>query len=344
MTAITEKTILDFYTYPSIGDDDWRYVFETATVRTLEMQMLSKATLVDMANAPDFKTALDLLSSGEYAVQGERSFVEIENTLMSRRTAVQELFAVFIKDEALTELFRSRFDFSNLRLALRRKLTDKPVGEDYSNDGNVGVLRLKNAFENDNYGEFPVYMQQAAEQAILAYYENKDIRQIDYAIDSAQAEFNLQKAKSLNNIFLTGLFKIAIDLTNIRTIFRVKFNESELRNVFLDGGYIEPGRLRQGLDTGYESMGALFFVTPYHRIVESGAGYLETNKSFLKLEQQCDKYLTGFLKLTVQITAGVQPIIAYFLMKENEIRMVRFILTGKKNYLEPRLILDRLGA
>ncbi|GAF95855.1 unnamed protein product, partial [marine sediment metagenome] len=37
------------------------------------------------------------------------------------------------------------------------------------------------------------------------------------------------------------------------------------------------------------------------------------------------------------ITAGPQPIIAYLLMKENEIRTVRLILTAKKNSLDTKL-------
>ena len=76
--------------------------------------------------------------------------------------------------------------------------------------------------------------------------------------------------------------------------------------------------------------------------IASVAGYLASNKSFLKVEQQCDEHLTGFLKSTVQITAGPQPIIAYLLMKENEIRTVRLILTAKRNFLDTKLILDRL--
>ena len=35
-------------------------------------------------------------------------------------------------------------------------------------------------------------------------------------------------------------------------------------------------------------------------------------------EQQCEEHLTGFLKSTIQITAGPQPIIAYLLLKEND--------------------------
>jgi V/A-type H+-transporting ATPase subunit C len=90
-------------------------------------------------------------------------------------------------------------------------------------------------------------------------------------------------------------------------------------------------------------MGQLFFATPYNRIVETGANYLASNNSFLKAEQQCEEYLTGFLKSTSVITAGPQPVIAFLLLKENEIRTVRLILTAKNNFLDTKLILDRLG-
>ena len=340
----TEQPVLDFYTYPPVGGDDWRYVFETAQVRVLEMQMLSRATFLDMANAENFEQAADLLASTEYALpRAGGNFVEMENILRLRRSAVRELFADLMIDKPIVELFRTRDDFANLRLAVRRVLTERPLGTDYSNDGNVPPEQFAEVFEEENYGLFPEYMQQAAEQAVLAYYKNKDVRRIDYAIDSVQAEYNLKKARQFKNVFLRGLFRIQIDLTNIRTMLRLKFTESEQRDVFLKGGYLGAERLEQGLGIGYEALGSLFFVTPHHRIVEAGAGYLASDKSFLVAERQCEEYLTGFLKTTIQITTGPQPIIAYLLMKENEIRTVRLMLTAKKNFLDTKLILDRIS-
>ncbi len=339
-----EQPVIDFYTYPPIGGDDWRYVIETAQVRVLEMQMLSRTTFLDMANAENSEAAVALLASSEYALPpGSKSFTEMENILRLQRTAVRELFADLMIDKPVAELFKTRDDFANLRLAVRRTLTEKPLGTDYSNDGNVPPELFQEVFEGENYGLFPDYMAEAVERAVLAYYKNKIIRQIDYAIDSVQAEYNLKKARQLKSIFLLGLFRIQIDLTNIRTMLRLKYTESEQGNVFLKGGYLGFERLKQGLATGYEALGPLFFVTPHHRIVERGASYLASDKSFLRAEQQCEEYLTGFLKTTIQITAGPQPIIAYLLMKENEIRTVRLILTAKKNYLDTKLILDRVS-
>ncbi|MHC4617781.1 MAG: V-type ATPase subunit [Planctomycetota bacterium] len=342
--TITEQAILDFYTYPPIGGDDWRYAFQTAQVRALEIQMLPHATLVDMANATNFQQAADLLSATEYNLPhaGER-FAEVEQLLKERRMAVRDLFAALCIDEPIVELFRTRDDFANLRLALRRTLTEKPVGTDYSNQGNVPPEQFEQVFERQDYSLFPDHMQQAADRAVLAYYQDKDIRRIDYAIDAVQAERNLTQAHRLESVFLIGLFRIQSDLTNIRTMLRLKFTEAEQRNIFLPGGYIELEHLERGRDLAYEQLPVLFFATPYHRLVETGARYLASNKSFLKLEQQCQEHLAGFLKTTIQITAGPQPVIAYLLSKENEIRTVRLILTAKKNNLDTKLILDRIS-
>ncbi len=342
-----QQAILDFYTYPPIGGDDWRYTFQTAQVRTLEMQMLSRAALLDMANAESFEQAADLLSGSDYALpRGGRDFAEVEEILQQRRAAVRELFSDLMLDEPTVELFRTRDDFANLRLAVRRTMTEKPLGTDYSSGGNVPPEMIEQIFsEEDEFSKpvFPDYVQEAVEQAVLAYYQQKDIRRIDYAIDTVQAQYNLRRARRLKSVFLLGFFRIQIDLTNIRTMLRLKFTESEQPNVFLEGGFIELERFRHGAELGYEALGPLFFVTPYNRIVDTGANYVASSKSFLRVEQQCDEHLTGFLKSTVLITAGPQPIIAFLLMKENEIRTVRLILTAKKNHLDTKLILDRIS-
>ena len=346
MIELTEQAILDFYTYPPIGGDDWRYMYQAAQVRTLEMQMLTRATLHDMANAPGFQQAADLLSGTEYALPaGGRNYVEVQDVLQQRRTAVRTYFADLMLDKPIVELLKTRDDFANLRLAVRRTLTEKPIGTDYSSDGNVPPELIEQIFaEEEESGKpaYPDYMREAVERAVLAYYQNKDVRRIDDAIDQSQTEYNLKQARRLKSVFLIGLYKIQIDLTNIRTMLRLKFTKSEQRNVFLKGGFIELERFMHGIELGYEALGPLFFVTPYHRIVDAGASYLASDKSFLKVEQQCEEHLTGFLKSTIQITAGPQPIIAYLLMKENEIRTVKLILTAKKNNLDTKLIMDRI--
>jgi V/A-type H+-transporting ATPase subunit C len=344
MSELAKKAIIDFHLYPSVGEDDWQYAFAAAQVRALETQMLSRAALLDMANAENFELAIDLLAGSEYAVaHASKDFADVENMLLSRRSAIRELYKELIADKGLIEPFCAREDFANIRLALRRKLTGKPLGVDYSNDGSIAAEQFEEVFEEENYSPLPIYMQEAIERAVLAYYQNKDVRDIDHAIDALQAEYTLNKAAELKSEFLAGLFRLQIDLCNIRTMLRLRLTESEQRNVFLTGGYVEQGCLKHGLDISGDAIATLFFATPYYNLVESGVAYFEENKSFLKLERNCENYLMGYLKSTSQITAGSQPVIAYLLIKEHEIRAVRLILTAKKNRLDTKLILDRLG-
>src|SRR3989339_324083 len=129
MAEAVQKKGIDFAVYPPVGGEDWRYAFATAKVRALETTLLGKAILQDMVNAANFDQVMDILSSTEYALpQGSRTIGEIENMLLEKRAAVRKLFSDLMIDCDIVTLLKSRVDFSNLRLAVRREVTDKPVG------------------------------------------------------------------------------------------------------------------------------------------------------------------------------------------------------------------------
>lgn len=319
-------------------------MFPSARVRALEMAMLSRGLLSDMANAADFSAAAELLSSTEYAVASNSTDAQIEQMLMERRSAIRAQFADLMLDENLVQLLRAREDYANMRLAVRRLVMEKPLGLDYSNEGSVPAEEFEEILQQENYERLPEYLQDAVEAAVLGYYENKDVRRIDYGIDRAEYYWRIKRAGELNNIFFQSMARIQVDLYNLRTLLRLKEADRDERDFFFDGGFVDTDKFIQGLSAPYESLSSLFFATPYYEVVEESIRYLRSEQSFLKLEQQCEDYLMGFLKSTREIAAGPQPVIAYFLMKEAEIRAVRMVLMGKKNSLSAKLILDRLGT
>lgn len=328
---------------PDVGKDKWEYGFSTAVVWALETKLLSRSTFVEMINSADFKAAADCLTGTDYGFAAAAdSFADIESGLLEKRSEVRKLFSDLIENDDYRELFKSSTDYANLRLAVRRLVTEKPIGVDYSDDGNVAAHKFEEVLEQENYVEFPMFLQEAVELAILRYYENKDIRQIDYGIDQASCEYCTEKAASIGDEFLVELFRMMSDLNDIRTLLRLKFRESEQKDHFCGHGYLEKSRMTHCLEIGYEGLAAMFAATPYHHIVESGVNYLVKNNSFLRLEQLCNSHLMTYLKSTYRIAAGPQSIVAYLLRKEMEIRTVRMILVGKKNSLEPAMLLEGL--
>lgn len=344
MTQVDDITLSDFYRYPPVGEDNWDYMYASAKVRALEIGLISRGTLADMINAADFATAAEMLSSTEYAIAPGSTDAQIEQMLQERRTAIRALFADLMQDSELVRTLQAREDFANMRLAIRRLVTDRPMGLDYSNEGSVPAEEFEDILRQENYERLPDYLQEAVEAAVLGYYENKDIRKIDYGIDSVEFQWRLSKAVESGNVFFISYARLLIDLYNIKTMLRLKAAEREEREHFFDGGFVDTDKFVQGLQAPYESISAMFYATPFYELIEEGVRYLRSDQSFLRLEQQCEDYLMGFLKSTREIAAGPQPVIAYFLMKEAEIRTLRMVLTGKKNGLSSRLLLDRLGS
>ena len=111
MNSVAQAPTIDFYMYPPVGGDDWRYTFAVAKVRALETLMLSRTTLVDLANASDFSAALDMLSSTEYAPPSStRDFDQVEQMLLQKRSDVRDLFVSLMLDEPLVQLLKEKDD------------------------------------------------------------------------------------------------------------------------------------------------------------------------------------------------------------------------------------------
>ena len=308
MAVLEEQPVIHFNLYPPLGPEDWEYTYAVAQVRTLEEKMLSTAFLAEVANAPGFEAAVEMLSGTEYAISLSAGFEEVERILCGVRTEARELFRQLVSDEKVVEFMMARTDFANMRLAIRRLVLERPLGTDYCDDGNIAVDEFEQVFEQEDYSTLPPYLQEGVDAGVLGYYKNKNVRDIDIAIDKAEAQCQLENARKIGSVFLLELQKMYIDLNNIRTMLRIKFTQSQDTDVFMPGGYIEAARLIQCIDIGYETIPQVFSATPYMRIVEAGVGYLREKNSFLRLETACDEHLSEFLKTTREITAGYQPV------------------------------------
>ena len=189
-------------------------------------------------------------------------------------------------------------------------------------------------------------MAQAVQDAIVAYYDDKNPRNIDLAVDRGAIMYRRALAAELKNEYLLGLCALLADLNNIRSMARLKWleeNSKLLARTFLPGGSIELSRLQGALAASWEAISTMFFATPYTQIIEHGLGCLVADDSFLHLERYCDDYLTDYLRATNQVVAGPEPLVAYLLGAEQEIRSVRLILSAKQANLPADSIRDRLA-
>ncbi len=328
--------------------EDWRYAFAVGALRVLQTRLLDSSRLNDLANSISLDEMVARLAGTPYApsTEGGTLSEKIETRLKDLRSAAYELIIPMCLDEPLKRFLQGPEDFRNLKILLRRTLIENSPELPLSDLGFINPDQLQQDFEGEKYDALPPDMARAIQDAIVAYYDDKNPRNIDLAVDRGAIMYRRTLAAELNNQYLLGLCALLADLGNIRSMARLKWLEEDsklLASTFLPGGLIELSRLQGALAASWEAISAMFFATPYAQLIEHGLGSLVADDSFLHLERYCDDYLTDYLKATNQVVAGPEPLVAYLLGAEQEIRSVRLIFSAKQANLPAETIRDRLA-
>ena len=101
-------------------------------------------------------------------------------------------------------------------------------------------------------------------------------------------------------------------------------------------GSINVARLAQAAIEGVDSIGSYLETTAYADAVE------ELRRSPSAFERWCDNLLIRKIKPQQYSAFGLGPLAAYILARENEIKSVRIVLSGKLNHLPEESIRERI--
>ena len=155
----------------------------------------------------------------------------------------------------------------------------------------------------------------------------------------------LSIAEKLNTDFITRYVKESIDITNIKTMLRVKKQDKDgkfLQSVIIPGGTLDNNLLITGLNEGLETFIGKISRSPYAKVLTSILEEYSYNGSISSLEVLYDNYIMNHARDAKRINFGPEPIIAYIIAKETEIKIVRIIMVGKVNKVDVKVIRERL--
>ncbi len=174
-------------------------------------------------------------------------------------------------------------------------------------------------------------MQNALLEVVDTFARTEDPQVIDFIFDKACFAEMLDTARNGGNEFIIDYVRLQIDIINLKSFVRIR----EMRKawdfftqVFINGGRIQDKLFIAGYDDPYEVFAEKLI--PYGLSVpmaEGGIMLRETGR-FTALERLCDNRLIDFAKAAKYVSFGAEPLAAYLIAKETEIRTVRIIMTG----------------
>jgi V/A-type H+-transporting ATPase subunit C len=303
------------------------YGYASGRLRVLETRLLNKASIGRLLEADTAREVLRLLAEGDYgiALSEFSDPADFEKALEIEMKRTYALIDELSHDPDLTQIFRIRWDFHNLKVLLKASyLKDLSPNTDdiLVKFGTIPIEDIKLTIEPE-----------AEKKGNTLLYNFIYARVADYV-----------------NPFLKGYFEAFADLNNIRNFIRVKILGGSIK--ILDAVLLPHGTLAKKLFLQqYEETIENFVAdmvesdltrTPYVGLVAEAVRGWEENHSLAEFEKLIDNYLINYIKPAKYIIFGVEPLIAYLLAKENEIKLIRIIMTGKINDLPIEIINERL--
>jgi V/A-type H+-transporting ATPase subunit C len=323
--------------------DDTRYIYAVGRIRALEKHLLSRADFARLLDTGDLGGALRALAEMGYPVpEGASAY---EPALMAEHRAALELLEDLTEDPSLIELFRRRYDFHNLKVLLKAKRSGQDLGRAIVDLGSVTAEVLAEAVRSGEPERLPGALAEAMRAAGERYEESRNPGDLDAAVERVQYAELSRMIAALDNRFMSAWLTWQVDLLNIRSFLRFRWLQEDMKTfpeVLLPGGSLERDFFRTIREEPLETLAQTFSRTPYGRVAGDGIGQLQAHGRFAALERGCDDLMMELLSTAGRTSFGMEPLAAYVLLKEFEIRSVRAVLVGKLNGLPRDKIKERL--
>lgn len=320
------------------------YAYAVGRVRGLERRLLARADFARLLDAPTLDAAVSLLADTAY---GPRlSLAPWREALRAEERAAQDALDELDGEGTLAALFRSRHDFHNLKVFLKAKRAGAVAEPALSDAGRVPRAAFERAFGEDAE-RLPEPLESARSRAEAAYERAATPVALDAAVDQVQARAFVDAFRSRGVPFLTAWLAIRSDAVNLQAAVRLKWAGEDpriLREYVLPGGTIAPERLREIEEEPIESVAARLAATPYGRVLDEGIAALRAGGGFARLASRFEALEAEHLARARWEPFGPEPVVAYVLLKEIEIRALRMVLIGKANGIEAERLRETLPS
>ncbi|MGM0688570.1 MAG: V-type ATP synthase subunit C [Bacillota bacterium] len=326
--------------------DDTIYAYAVGRTRALETRLLDRARFDRMIEAVSAEEALKILAESDYA-NAVAELADIHDFESMLSAELKETFDLILKISPKPEfisIMALRYDVHNLKVFFKAKYLGIksdlliPVGS-------LALDRMEYAIAEEDFRDFPEKLRRAAEKISEDFLINRDPQVIDLLLDQVLYDQLVSSARANGINFLEGMFTRQIDLTNLKSLIRVKrmgLNRELLKNILLPHGSISNDLLAAMLDEPLESLITALSMTDYADLVSEGVRNWLDKGTISSLEKLSDDYITAYLKKGKWTPFGLEPLVGYLWAKEIEIKNIRLILVGKINKLPAEAIRERI--
>ena len=282
----------------------------------------------------DIEQLIASKSKAEY-----NSLISAKGSEQATLEDVWDMLRAYAPNDRELEILLYKNDFHNLKAALKAVISGKEPQHYFIRPTNLDLDKLVVAIKSKEYEDLPEYIRKTAQEAYELLTRTLDGQLSDSVIDTAALEAMQRAAYRHGGEFMRRYAEMTALYADIKTAYRcalMKKSKSFIETAVCGTSELDKDSLVRAALEGVDGLFAYLENTQY-----SDAAKL-LRESPAKFEKLCDDEMIE-LAQTARMTAfGTEPLAAYYLAKEAEIKNLRIISVCKESGTDRETITERM--
>lgn len=313
------------------------YAYAVTAVRVRETRLLTSADLARLTEASSVGAVTEVLRSRGWQIPAGSQ--DIAGFLRTELIGTWDFLREIAPDISVLHALILRKDYHNLKAAIKSSLSGMDIGAYFLSPGTVPQDLIRDAVKERDYSALPAPMRSAGEEAYDVLVRTGDGQLADIIIDRATLDDILATARRSGNPLMIRLQELFCTAADIKTAFRASRmhkNAEFLERAISSVGKPDREQLIEAAAAGEAALLAWLSKTEY----AEGTALLSDSPA--RFEKWCDDKAVAMTEDVKYMFFGPEPLIAFYLAKEAEIKNLRILLTALENDLPFDQIRDRM--
>ena len=318
-----------------------QYVYEVTRVHMQERSLLSGHDIEQLIAAENSKDCCKILTDKGWGAP-ELPANDPEAIFAYEWNKTWALITEMMEDLRPFNVFRVANDYHNLKAAIKLAGSpngDREFGAYFLPFGTIDAAVIRKAAEAFDFSSLPKGLAEAGREAYAALSQTQSGQACDVVIDRATLIAIDEEGKKSESQLLKRYAQLTVDTANIKAAVRCCLMKKDLpfiKTVIAPAGTLNIEKLAAAASKDLEAIFDCLKGSAYADAVN------ELKQSVPAFERWCDNQLIALIRPQKNNYFSLEPIAAFILGRENEIKMARLIVSAKVNNLSNEALRERL--
>lgn len=315
-----------------------KYTYAVARIRALEVSLLTNAVIEQLLACKSAEQALQFLVEKGWG-DLTAGTLDADEVLNKEEEKMWQTIREVAPDMHVFDVLSLPKLYHNLKAAIKEVCTEVENKNIFYDDCEIPGEEMFALVQNKEFDKLPGNMSATAREAFDTLLHTRDGQLCDLIIDHATLEAMLEAGKKSGEKIIEEYAQTAVAIADIKIAVRSQKtgkNAEFMKKAMVNCSEINVDQLTQAALAGAEEIAQYLEGTSYRE----GADALRISPS--AFERWCDNKMTDSMRSQKYESFSVGPFLAYLLARQNEIKTVRIILTGKQNEFPDEAIRERI--